>query len=131
MFRDLDKLRELLRFYMRGHSTKHSSKVEGSPGKRNKDLLRKAGSTTSILSEIAEEKGEAPAIVEEEKKSSKSSGPHYNNIRTSHFIIQKYIETPLLLRRRKFDIRVWVLLNQNSDLFFFKEGYLRTSGSPF
>ena len=27
------------------------------------------------------------------------------------FIIQKYIERPLLINKRKFDIRVWVLIN--------------------
>ena len=47
------------------------------------------------------------------------------------FIIQKYIEKPLLIRRRKFDIRVWVLVNQDMEVFFFKEGYLRTSGSEY
>lgn len=33
--------------------------------------------------------------------------------------------------RRKFDIRVWVLLDQDHDLYVFKEGYLRTSSSEF
>lgn len=43
------------------------------------------------------------------------------------FIVQKYIERPFLIARRKFDIRVWVLVNQDFEVFFFKEGYLRTS----
>ena len=43
------------------------------------------------------------------------------------FIIQKYIEKPLLINKRKFDIRVWVLINQDMEVYFFKEGYLRTS----
>ena len=43
------------------------------------------------------------------------------------FIIQKYIERPFLIYNRKFDIRVWVLINQDMEVFFFKEGYLRTS----
>jgi len=54
-----------------------------------------------------------------------------NKIKHNTFIIQKYIERPLLICKRKFDIRVWVLLNQEQDLFFFKEGYLRTSSSEF
>ena len=37
----------------------------------------------------------------------------------------------MLIFKRKFDIRVWVLLNQDLDLFFFKEGYLRTSSTEF
>lgn len=34
------------------------------------------------------------------------------------FVIQKYIEKPLLVNDRKFDIRVWVLINQNMDCYF-------------
>ena len=52
-------------------------------------------------------------------------------IKCTQFIIQKYIEDPLLIHGRKFDIRVWVLINQNNDCFFFKEGYIRTSSSAY
>jgi len=55
--------------------------------------------------------------------------PH--KIKHNTFIIQKYIEKPLLIFKRKFDIRVWVTLTQDHDLFFFKEGYLRTSSTEF
>ena len=44
---------------------------------------------------------------------------------------QKYMEAPLLIDQRKFDIRVWVLLTQDQKLYVFKEGYIRTSGSKF
>ena len=47
------------------------------------------------------------------------------------FIIQKYIEKPLLINKRKFDIRVWVLINQDMEVYFFKEGYLRTSAFEY
>ena len=46
-------------------------------------------------------------------------------------MIQKYIERPMLINQRKFDIRVWVLLTHNLDVFMFKEGYLRTSSEKF
>lgn len=46
-------------------------------------------------------------------------------------IIQKYIERPLLVYKRKFDIRVWVMVSSTGKWYFFKEGYLRTSGSEF
>ena len=35
-----------------------------------------------------------------------------NIVKTSNFVIQKYIESPLLIDSRKFDIRMWVLLNE-------------------
>ena len=47
------------------------------------------------------------------------------------FIIQKYIERPLLIDQRKFDIRVWAFINYDQSVYFFKEGYLRTSSSEF
>lgn len=37
----------------------------------------------------------------------------------------------MLINKRKFDIRVWVLLTQDMDLYFFREGYLRLSSKPF
>ena len=42
-------------------------------------------------------------------------------------MIQKYVEKPLLLLNRKFDIRVWVLVAQDTKCYIFKEGYIRTS----
>jgi hypothetical protein len=53
------------------------------------------------------------------------------NVMVNSFIIQKYIERPMLIESRKFDVRVWVLLSHELDCFFFKEGYLRTSSSAY
>jgi len=52
-----------------------------------------------------------------------------NDIRT--FVIQKYIERPSLIHERKFDIRIWVLITHELKIYFFKEGYLRTSSEIF
>lgn len=46
-------------------------------------------------------------------------------------MIQKYIERPLLINQRKFDIRVWVLVTHIMKVYLFKEGYLRTSSEIF
>ena len=54
-----------------------------------------------------------------------------NKIQSSTFVIQKYIEKPLLVKNRKFDVRVWVLLTHDLKVYFFKEGYLRTSCEDF
>jgi len=40
--------------------------------------------------------------------------------RTSNVLLQKYIESPLTYYERKFDIRIWVLINQDLDVFVFK-----------
>ena len=50
------------------------------------------------------------------------------------FIIQKYIENPLLINKRKFDIRCFTLLtsiNGNLKGYFYNEGYIRTSSNDF
>jgi hypothetical protein len=50
------------------------------------------------------------------------------------YIIQKYIERPLLMRKRKFDIRCFALItsiNNNIQGYFYPEGYIRTSCKEF
>lgn len=41
-------------------------------------------------------------------------------IRSNSFVIQKYMEKPLLFHGRKFDIRVWVLVTQEMKVYFFR-----------
>ena len=52
-------------------------------------------------------------------------------IKTRSFVIQKYIEQPLLIYNRKFDVRCWALVADDMKLYFFKEGYIRTSSSEY
>lgn len=47
------------------------------------------------------------------------------------FIIQKYIERPLLYLSRKFDIRVWVLITQRGSYYYFPASYVRLSGHQY
>eukprot|EP00826_Nyctotherus_ovalis_P022823 TRINITY_DN17623_c0_g1_i1.p1 TRINITY_DN17623_c0_g1~~TRINITY_DN17623_c0_g1_i1.p1 ORF type:complete len:259 (+),score=52.65 TRINITY_DN17623_c0_g1_i1:592-1368(+) len=59
-------------------------------------------------------------------------GESSNNKQKSFaFILQKYIEAPLLIHDRKFDIRVWILITREMDCYLFKEGYIRTSSTKF
>ncbi len=41
-------------------------------------------------------------------------------IKTDKFLIQKYLERPLLIMSRKFDIRIWVLVSHNLKSYVFK-----------
>jgi len=53
------------------------------------------------------------------------------NLRTTSFVIQKYIEQPLLIDSFKFDIRIFVLLDQDMNVYMYREGYLRKSSEKF
>lgn len=52
-------------------------------------------------------------------------------IKNSSFIVQKYIEAPLLFRKRKFDIRIWALISHDGKLYMFREAYVRTSSEEY
>lgn len=58
-------------------------------------------------------------------------GASTGTMKHNSFIFQKYIERPLLIHGRKFDIRCWVLWNYDGKVYLFKEGYLRTSSKPY
>ena len=50
------------------------------------------------------------------------------------FILQKYLEKPYLINKRKFDIRIYTLITSINGViqaYFYKEGYLRTSSKEF
>lgn len=52
-------------------------------------------------------------------------------IQSTSFVIQKYMEKPLLFQGRKFDIRVWVLFTHELKVYFFRQGYMRTSSFAY
>jgi hypothetical protein len=50
------------------------------------------------------------------------------------WIVQSYMENPLLVSGRKFDIRCYVLLvlvDGNLSAYFYRDGYIRTSGRKY
>lgn len=46
-------------------------------------------------------------------------------------IIQKYIESPFLINKRKFDLRIFGLIDHEMKSYIFKEGYFRLSSEIF
>lgn len=51
----------------------------------------------------------------------------------SQWIAQKYIENPLIIERRKFDIRQWVIATNFNPLtvWFYDECYIRFSAADY
>jgi hypothetical protein len=50
------------------------------------------------------------------------------------YIVQKYLEKPFLIKKRKFDIRLYTLvtcINGVFQAYFYKEGYLRTASKNY
>ena len=111
VFDSMDKLKSLIKYYSEGESAMPAAVIKGT-----------ASDTTTATTA-------APAQKEEKKEDSVQS--MLMSIKSRTFVIQKYIERPLLIHDRKFDIRVWALVTQEMKVYFFKEGYIRTSCSPY
>eukprot|EP01028_Stygiella_incarcerata_P010396 TRINITY_DN5363_c0_g1_i1.p1 TRINITY_DN5363_c0_g1~~TRINITY_DN5363_c0_g1_i1.p1 ORF type:complete len:477 (+),score=122.41 TRINITY_DN5363_c0_g1_i1:57-1433(+) len=47
------------------------------------------------------------------------------------YVLQKYIERPMLYGDKKFDVRVWVLCTNEGDLYYYEDLYARLASVPF
>ena len=52
-------------------------------------------------------------------------------LKTDVMVIQKYIELPMLIDSRKFDMRLWVMVSHEHRCHLFREGYIRMSGYTY
>ena len=83
--------------------------------------LSNRGSGIKIISTI----DQVRSILDNKKKRTRAG-----------FIVQKYIERPLLIKRRKFDIRCFLLLSTRCRTgklcaYMYNDGYIRTSSSKY
>ena len=105
IFRTLDELEKLIGEFCEGIDEKVFDHME-----KDKD-----DNENKILTENKTQNDNEIKIQSENKLQAKP-----NKIKLNTFIIQKYLERPLLIENRKFDIRVWVLITHNYDVFFFR-----------
>mgnify|MGYP002624407391 CR=1 FL=1 len=61
------------------------------------------------------------------KKSPKKRKNFCRMYLSNEIIIQKYLDHPLLYQKRKFDIRCYVLVDSNLNVYFCREGHLKSS----
>ncbi|CEM13746.1 unnamed protein product [Vitrella brassicaformis CCMP3155] len=48
----------------------------------------------------------------------------------TEWVAQKYIERSLLIRERKFDVRMWAVVTPSMHVYLYSEGYIRTASEP-
>ena len=102
-------------------------KVTGFNRGRGVSVFNSLDKLKGLIKYYSEEGAEAP--IENLKEDAVQS--MLMSVKSKTFVIQKYIEKPLLIHDRKFDIRVWVLVTQEMKIYFFKEGYIRTSSVKY
>ena len=64
---------------------------------------------------------------EEYKKKKRTNSMYISN----SIVLQKYLDNPLLYNKRKFDIRCYVLVDFNLNVFFCREGHLKGSSEKY
>lgn len=80
--------------------------------------LTNRGNGITVIDEVYE----LDAIMKAER--------HHDNGSEKTFIVQLYIDRPFLYKKRKFDIRHFLMISQLNGVFkayWYKEGYLRTT----
>ena len=127
------------RGYHRGRSSNsnNSNKINNNPENRilssyvgNRSLSYKKSFNLNINTNnnLNSSSNDASLNVKQYKineNNKKNDDPIYHQYRSSIIVIQKYIEKPLLYFGRKFDIRIWVLLTHDLQVYMFNEGHLK------
>jgi len=80
--------------------------------KKGRKLKKKKLKTKNKFRKIVEnDKSKIPKIdLKNDSNMNKSRAGRTHRFKFSTFVLQKYLEKPLLVNNRKFDIRVWCLV---------------------
>ena len=100
--------------YNKSKSPLKNNIISNSDSKIEQNLLNKTAEELLINSNNKSKK--------KDKKKIYSKITCFNEV-----IVQKYLDNPLLYKKRKFDIRCYVLVDSNLNVFFCREGHLKGS----
>eukprot|EP01062_Namystynia_karyoxenos_P019776 TRINITY_DN17465_c0_g1_i1.p1 TRINITY_DN17465_c0_g1~~TRINITY_DN17465_c0_g1_i1.p1 ORF type:complete len:750 (+),score=178.06 TRINITY_DN17465_c0_g1_i1:88-2337(+) len=92
---------------------------------RNVWILKPSHRNKGIGIEIFDDDSDALDFVDQ------NSAPEVNGGKATQYVAQKYIERPLLIHGRKFDLRTWVVLTPQYDIWMYREGVLRTASEQY
>lgn len=121
LFTELSDLAKFLQMFSEGYDVTEFANMQYS----DTDEISPALKAEILAREEAKSK-QSPS-----KLSSSKKGKWDFTTKITSFVIQKYIERPLLFKGHKFDLRVFALLTHQKELFLFGEIYARLSSLPY
>lgn len=126
LFSDLNQLGDFVRMYLTGYDAKdfsqmrYSDKLERSPSVKVAKPLKKKKDSDDDFG------------YEDMPVAKKRDGVSFLTNNTFQvFVIQKYMERPMLYKGYKFDIRVYACMTHKMELHVFRESYVRLSSYPY
>lgn len=126
LFRTLEELNILLKGYLSGYQARDYSKMRYTEKNENSPIVDISKVKLSKQKSVEMGQGYGQAA-----KSSINQMTHFKATTFPIFVIQKYMEKPMLFKDYKFDIRVYACLNHEMEMFVFREGYVRLSSYKY
>jgi hypothetical protein len=127
LFSKLEELKKFMHMYTReGYSTQDYSNIGYSDDNAHSPWVDFTGSGGNVKT------GDVAQRASSQEGNQRKKNTRNNNSSTfMSFVIQKYIEKPILYKGYKFDTRVYAVFTQNRELYVFDEAYVRLASQPF